>query len=213
MFKNVRKVLKKYLPSKLKLIISNILGSFNEREYYDDSHEFPDGSTISSHIKIAEIFINKLKAGNRVLDLGCGSGYLANRSAKLGCEVVGVDYSEKALKYASHRNSGPDNNRVKYLKLDLQGGLPFENYAFDVVIIEEVLEHLKNPREVLLDAFRVVNKGGRLLVSVPYDAEPSAYHISPMNEKTIPVIFEGLNFKLSRPFLPWGTTHIIEIEK
>ena len=204
---------KKYTPRSFKLFLSNLFGRCNEREYYNDIQEFAEGTTISSHIKIAEIFIKKLRPGYKVLDLGCGSGYMANRSAKLGCEVIGIDYSKKALKYAVKKNSGTAENKVKYIKRDIQLSLPFEDNFFDVVIIEEVLEHVRNSRKVLLEAYRVAKDGGRLLISVPYDSEPYGFHISPMNEKTIPVVFSGFNIKINRPFLPWCTTHIIEIEK
>ncbi|MEI6479407.1 MAG: methyltransferase domain-containing protein [bacterium] len=210
---NLKRLLKKILPHRIKLFISNILGRFNEREYYNENDKIAEGTTASSHVKIAQIFLKKLKRGDHVLDLGCGSGYMANQAAKIGCKVVGVDYSKKALKYAEKYNSGPVENSITYLHQDIQKGLNFDSDFFDVVIIEEVLEHLSNPREVLLNASKVLKKGGLLLVSVPYDAEPSGYHISPMNEKTIPIIFRNLNPKIDRPFLPWGTTHIIEINK
>jgi SAM-dependent methyltransferase len=65
-----------------------------------------------------------LKAGDRLLDLGCGPGLYTRRFAERGLTVIGVDFSENSIRYA--REHDPDSSYIcqDYLTLDLPG--PFD---------------------------------------------------------------------------------------
>jgi SAM-dependent methyltransferase len=91
----------------------------------------------------------------RVLDLGCGIGdYLRyNKNA------VGADINKFSVAHCKEKGC------VAYLIED--GRLPFEDQAFDSVILDNVLEHLPNPDEVVDEIFRVSRNGAVLLVGVP----------------------------------------------
>ena len=97
--------------------------------------------------------------GLRLLDLGCRDGALT--SAYLdGNRVVGVDIDRVALGRA--RGLG-----IETVWADLDQPLPFENATFDMVVIAEVLEHLRFPEQLLSEASRVLVPGGTLIGSVP----------------------------------------------
>jgi methionine biosynthesis protein MetW len=95
----------------------------------------------------------------RVLDLGCRDGALT--SAYLdGNRVVGVDIDRAALAHA-------DELGIETVWADLDQPLPFEDDSFDVVVVAEVLEHLRFPKQLLSEAMRVLVPGGTLIGSVP----------------------------------------------
>jgi SAM-dependent methyltransferase len=97
--------------------------------------------------------------GLRVLDLGCRDGSLT-RAFLSGNRVVGVDIDRVALARAGQLG-------VETVWADLDQPLPFENASFDVVVIAEVLEHLRFPDNVIAEAKRVLVPGGTLIGSVP----------------------------------------------
>jgi SAM-dependent methyltransferase len=97
--------------------------------------------------------------GLRVLDLGCRDGALAGAFLP-GNRVVGVDVDRVALGRASRLG-------IETVWADLDQPLPFEDACFDVVVIAEVLEHLRFPEQALSEARRVLVPGGTLVGSVP----------------------------------------------
>lgn len=96
-------------------------------------------------------------AGRTVLDVGCGKGYLGEILARRGYRVTGVERG---------RDSGfPDS--VRLVEADLETGLPAFDSCFDYILCADVLEHLRDPRRLLLDLRTLLAPGGRLLASLP----------------------------------------------
>ena len=98
--------------------------------------------------------------GRRVLDLGCRYGALTAFYAE-GNEVVGVDIDREALDAAAERLG------IETHWADLDEPLAFEDGSFDVVVIGEVLEHIREPQRLLDEARRVLRPGGMLVGSTP----------------------------------------------
>lgn len=105
-------------------------------------------------LKICYPYVSRYFKGN-VLDVGCGIGdYLRyNRNA------VGTDINRFNVDYCN--NAG----YRAYLIQDRQ--FPFENDFFEGVILDNVLEHLATPDEVINEISRVLKPGGILVVGVP----------------------------------------------
>ena len=97
--------------------------------------------------------------GRRVLDLGCRDGALT-RAYTEGNDVVGVDADREALAEAEQLG-------IETHWADLDEPLPFEDASFDVVVAGELLEHLRDPRQTVAEARRVLRPGGTLVGSVP----------------------------------------------
>lgn len=97
--------------------------------------------------------------GRRVLDLGCRDGALTRTYAE-GNELVGVDADREAL--AAAQELGIETHWA-----DLDEPLPFDDENFDVVVAGELLEHLRDPRRVVVDVRRVLRPGGTFVASVP----------------------------------------------
>lgn len=112
-----------------------------------------------------------IKAGDRILDLGCGEGRHVIGAAFYYPEakIVGVDLSVDDLQKAKtrHREFKPDYvDNCGYLNADAKA-LPFANHSFDHVVCSEVLEHIHDYEAVLREIYRVLRPGGTLSVSVP----------------------------------------------
>ena len=95
----------------------------------------------------------------RVLDVGCGGGFLSNRLAQAGHYVVGVDLSESSLEVARRH----DATGTVHYRLAEARALPFEDGAFDVVTAMDFLEHVEEPQRVIAEAARVLAPGGLFL--------------------------------------------------
>lgn len=97
-----------------------------------------------------------------VLDLGCGTGYMAGLvKARLpGVRIDGADISPYALAKAEAIDKKIEVN------IDSQD-LPLENGAYDCVICAEFLEHLYDPAHALSEVCRVLRPGGGAVITTP----------------------------------------------
>lgn len=101
----------------------------------------------------------------RILDLGCGNGYVAARIAALGHHVIGVDVSQDGIGYARAAYPGVRFEVASVYEDRLAGliGAPV-----DCVIALEVTEHLFYPKKLFEMSYSVLRNGGSLIVSTPY---------------------------------------------
>lgn len=113
-----------------------------------------------------------IRPGNRVLDVGCGSGrHTGAASAYPGITAIGVDRSMTDLREARrrlcyHEDMGLCRGRWHTLAADI-GALPFPDDYFDLVICAEVLEHIPGDEAAIAEIVRVLKPGMNLVVSVP----------------------------------------------
>jgi len=136
--------------------------SKNQKDYYDRTAQDYD----SWHVEVASAkivdawnFQNLLKflgntPINRAVELGCGTGRLANDLLNLSKEVYGVDQSSEVLAIAK--------NKYPQLKLTCAEvvKLPYEDNFFDLVIINGSLHHFFAVAETFREAHRVLKPGG-----------------------------------------------------
>lgn len=101
-------------------------------------------------------------AGLRVLDAGCGEGYLARKLAAMGADVVGVDASESLIDAARGIPSDPEGS-VSFTHASVEA-LPLEDAAFDLVVCNHLFSHLQDPAYAIREFSRVLKSGGRLIV-------------------------------------------------
>ncbi len=119
------------------------------------------------------LLLGEVRPGERVLDLGCGSGRFVAALRDAGAEPVGVEIAEAALERARAVAPGAD---LRLLGPD--GSLPLEHGSVDVVWCSEVLEHVADGLQLLHEVRRVLRPEGRLLVTVPYHGRVKAAAIA-----------------------------------
>lgn len=96
----------------------------------------------------------------RILDVGCGLGATIAKAESLfpNSEVIGIEKEPEVVRIG--------NNLARIIKGDIETmELPFEESRFDYILLGNVLEHLKNPPEVLKRLYRYVKKPGSIIIS------------------------------------------------
>ncbi len=98
-----------------------------------------------------------------VLDIGCATGYLASLLKQRDCRVVGIDINEKSA-----------NAARKVCEQVIIADLDFTPISellakqkFDVAIFGDVLEHLRNPWQILQDTHKILSEDGFIVASIP----------------------------------------------
>ncbi len=115
-------------------------------------------SKYSSHYYLHQL----VGKGNDVLDIGCGEGYFAETIAD-GNRIFGVDMLEQPRQMEVFEG---------YAKADLENGLKdaqeqLKGKQFDIVLLPDVLEHVRFPERLLSDCYPVLKSQGLLIVSLP----------------------------------------------
>lgn len=105
---------------------------------------------------IAQKINTLLGPSQKVLDIGCGAGFLSNFLAKEKHQVTGIDLSAKSLQVAKGRDQ---TNTVQYLQQDAFA-LPFPEKSFDVVCAMDFLEHVQQPKYIVKEVARFLRPKG-----------------------------------------------------
>jgi ubiquinone/menaquinone biosynthesis C-methylase UbiE len=109
-----------------------------------------------------ERVIGPLTPSTQVVDVGCGMNHLLAMAKQLrGCEGIGVDFKAEVAAYVR------DVRKMPCIQGTLHDG-HFADAAFDLVTMNEYLEHEPNPRAVLHEARRITKPGGHISIEVPF---------------------------------------------
>jgi D-sedoheptulose 7-phosphate isomerase len=160
-------------------------------------------------------FINSLPPG-RILDVGCGFGYFLSAVSD-DWEKHGVEISDYAAKVAK-----------QYGKIFI-GTLEDANYPdefFHAVVMYHVIEHLENPEAIVQEVYRVLKKGGALVVGTPdFDSGcarrfrknyrllyPGESHISLFTTHSLRRLLQDFGFEVDRVEYPFFKTRYFTAE-
>lgn len=103
--------------------------------------------------------------GQRVVDVGCGGGILADAMARRGAEVLGIDLSEESLKVAQLHALEAQTPNVTYRAVAAEALAAEAPASFDVVTCLEMLEHVPDPASIVAACGTLVKPGGWVFFS------------------------------------------------
>ena len=138
----------------------------NARIFRKDTREWVSPFTLR-HIRRYE-FAREHLVGRKVIDVGCGTGYGRDL---LGDDIdyTGIDSDRRCIKCARAGYNG------KYIHSSVFT-VSFAPGSFDTAVAFEMLEHVKYPIKALRLMFKLLRKGGRLIVSIPMNHPDTIYH-------------------------------------
>jgi 2-polyprenyl-6-hydroxyphenyl methylase/3-demethylubiquinone-9 3-methyltransferase len=139
-----------------KMINNEIYEEYGDRWYTDDRDPV---ALLREEGNFTSEWISNLHKNQKlkILDMGCGGGFLSNKLAIDGHQVTGVDLSQSSLDVASRYDI---TNSAKYVYGTVTD-LPFADESFDIVCCMDLLEHVSCPENVIREASRVLRKNGR----------------------------------------------------
>lgn len=140
----------------------------NFKEHYKIDAEMFDyfgADQLSQNEKRRNYYILKYfpaHQGDKILEIGSGRGWFSLEMAKRGFDITALDLSQKNLDLIQEKS-----NRVKTI-YGSADDLPFTKERFDWIVMNEVLEHLVDPQQVLAHISKFLTPQGKIFISVPY---------------------------------------------
>lgn len=121
-------------------------------------------------------FLSHIRPGMRVLDLGCGAGWLTLAMAQRGADATGIDISEESLNvareyYESIREEVPGSARYELADLN---HLSLAADSYDVIAVCGALHHLTHVRHTIEELHKALRSGGLFWASDVLGEEPRA---------------------------------------
>jgi ubiquinone/menaquinone biosynthesis C-methylase UbiE len=171
-------------------------------EYNEEEAQRLLGVYVTSDVVAQRIeFLNtvNLEAGERVLDVGTGPGFLAQSIAETvgtSGSVCGVDVSEFLLSVARSQNK--DKSRIEFAYGNATN-LPYPDEDFDSVVCTQVLEYVPDVDAALTEFHRVLRKGGKIAL-LDTDWDSIVWHTS--DRVTMNRILTAWEAHAADPFLP-----------
>lgn len=187
--------------------VQAVIGKYYPPESYwgDDVTESQDKHDLNNLRKESYGYLYRIilehKKKGRVLDIGAGTGMFLSYFKDLGFQVEGVEYSNDACVYAK-----------KMFGVKLKNGdfltKKFKKNTFSMVTLNNSLEHLYDPLNTLVGAYKTMKKGGVIVVTVPnieslgsilfkedwYALQPPR-HLFHFSEKTLSLMMTQAGFK------------------
>ncbi len=127
------------------------------RRLGEESHEYRVERFGKERAEFIDKFHNR-GLEKRFLDIGCSTGFVLEALQTLGWECVGLELNPSAVRFAQRRG-------LKVLNIPLEQFAPTQKFA--AVGLFDVLEHLVNPRDILLRVRDLLYDGGNVFIYVP----------------------------------------------
>jgi arsenite methyltransferase len=114
------------------------------------------------------VAMSKIKEGNVVLDLGCGSGFdcfLASEKVGESGRVIGIDMTEEMIKRAKENAKNRGIKNVEFILAEIEN-LPIKSNSIDVIITNCVINLVPDKTKTFKEAYRVLKKMERLIFQI-----------------------------------------------
>jgi 2-polyprenyl-3-methyl-5-hydroxy-6-metoxy-1,4-benzoquinol methylase len=106
--------------------------------------------------------------GKRVLDIGCGFGGCSIAAGRRGASVIGVDLSDRNLHLSKQNLKDTPDVNVRFAKIDITDDRCITELGhFDLIVVDNVIEHVNSPARLIAHAKLLLNPLGKLYVTAP----------------------------------------------
>ncbi len=140
-------------------------------DYYEEAHgkNAPKAQSFFYNTR-EEYFIEfmNLSGSEKIIDIGCGSGTFTMELAKKypKTKIIGIDISQAVIGFAKKKAKKEGIKNVDFLVSPINK-LPKQASNSDVAIVSHLIEHIKKPKEALMEVKKMLKKGGRLFLTTP----------------------------------------------
>lgn len=132
----------------------------NSSKYYpQETYWSPKRNAFKTYYHLYNFIFSEIKKG-RILDIGAGTGLFLSYFKKKGWDVTGVEVSATACKAAK-----------KFFNINLITGdllnIKLPSKSFDLVTLNNVIEHLHDPKNTLIKIHKLLDENGLIMISCP----------------------------------------------
>lgn len=137
--------------------------------------------------------------GKNIIDIGCGTGLFPYLVAKKGANVLGIDYSDEAIKIAKKRYNLPN---LAYENIDVTKNMTGK---YDVIVSIGTLEHMDKPYEMLKLFKRHLKNRGKIIITSPNWTNPRGYVLMALYHLfDAPITLADLHYLTPIDFQNWA---------
>lgn len=104
--------------------------------------------------------------GKKLIDIGCGSGYVAIEIAKMGVGVIACDITEESLILIEKRKKGFFLTNLELIKCSADK-IPIKDNSVDYIVANAILEHLVYEKKAIKEWKRILKPKGKIFLTVP----------------------------------------------
>jgi len=137
--------------------------SISPMEYYKENEE-GDYKTFKKRLKIVEKYAKK----GKMLDIGCNIGTFLKAAKESGWDCYGTDINKKVKGECIKKG-------IKFYAKPLQK-IKFKGNFFDVVVMDDLIEHVHSPKSLLKEVVRILKPGGLIFIVTP-DVESVTFKV------------------------------------
>ena len=163
------------------------------------------GALLSNSPFLRDHYDFSARKGQKLLDLGCGSGVTACAFAESGASVVAADLTQNAINITRDAASAWGVS-LRLARVDAEA-MSFADAVFDYVFSWGVLHHSRDTEKTFSEVYRVLKPGGRGLIMV-YHKSSLIYYLKGISYLIIKgKIFQGYNLRTVQRFFTDGYYH------
>lgn len=146
-----------------------------ERSFWDGQAHSYDKRNLKRYENAYDLSIQKTRAvlspEHKVLEIGCGTGIISLGIAPLVRSVIATDISPQMIAVARNKAESLSISNVEFRVCDGYA-LPYDDQAFDAILLFNVLHFVKEPTALLHEAHRLLKSSGHLVSATDCYAEP-----------------------------------------
>lgn len=144
--------------------------SFDSRDRFEKSNAYSceDAARVTAvrRLSMLQRSLPELKRACTILDVGAGMGHISRMLGERGHSVFAIDRSTFAARTVSLQPG------FQFVMADAEFPLPFRDGRFDLALLFDAIEHLQDPRAVLVELKRVLRRGGSVVITTPNASTP-----------------------------------------